>query len=139
VSTLQHAERSVVARKHAPPCHRRVREGADAAHVGEGRRFIVNRSFRDETRAAARGGGRTIASLERAVQRWMRPTRRITMRSFMRGLIVGLAITACAGCATGAGSSAGADGQASPWDNRIQPCSGGTYNRASGLCVSEGV
>jgi hypothetical protein len=69
-------------------------------------------------------------------------------------LVVGLvAAAACAGCATGPGYVAtssweawAAEGMASPWSDDVRQsyrfggCSGGgTYNRASGLCVSEGV
>jgi hypothetical protein len=73
--------------------------------------------------------------------------------SLKSALAAGLAIAAvCAGCATSTGYVAGSavdsavEGYASPstWDvreaYRFGGCSGGgTYNRATGLCVSEGV
>jgi hypothetical protein len=66
----------------------------------------------------------------------------------MRSLIVSLvALAASAGCATGTGSvavesngSSALEGQASPGlGSDVQDCrGGGVYNRATGLCVSEG-
>jgi hypothetical protein len=68
------------------------------------------------------------------------------MMSVKSALVVGLVAAAFAGCATGTGSMAvdptgSVEGQASPptWNDNVDRCEGGTYNRAAGLCVSEGV
>lgn len=51
-----------------------------------------------------------------------------------------VALAACAGCASGPRYGGDAAGPASPSSVQapIQRCSGGVYNRAAGLCVSEG-
>ena len=67
--------------------------------------------------------------------------------SFTRMLVVGVvALAACTGCAPGTGSLAESnasdviEGQASPLTtgSDMGHCDGLTYNRAAGMCVSEG-